>query len=66
MPKVMRVCKVCGKSYEACHTPNWGVFRWRDIACSYECASEYFRMVEEARSAGKTTAKTDTESESGA
>jgi len=52
MPKVTRVCKACGKTYEACHTPNPNqVFRWFDIACSQECAMEYLRRVEEARAA---------------
>lgn len=33
---------MCGKSYEACRTPNPnGVFRWREVACSYECAQQY-------------------------
>lgn len=49
MPKEMRICKTCGKEYEACHTPNRGVFRWRDIACSYECALKYIEAVEKAR-----------------
>lgn len=49
MPKVMKVCKACGKEYEACHTPNPGVFRWRDFACSYECAMKYIHDVEVAR-----------------
>lgn len=43
------ICKACGKSYVACRTPNPGVFRWRDIACSPECASEYISRVEAAR-----------------
>ena len=49
MPKVTKICKTCGKEYEACHTPNPGIFRWRDVACSPECAAEYFRAVEIAR-----------------
>ena len=49
MPKEMRICKACGKQYEACHTPNPGVFRWRDIACSYECAMKYIHDVQVAR-----------------
>lgn len=51
MPKVKRVCRVCGKTYEACNTTtkNSGVFQWRDVACSPECAAEYFRRVTEAR-----------------
>lgn len=33
---------VCGKVYEACKTLNTtGQFRWRDVACSYECGQKY-------------------------
>lgn len=49
MPKVTKICKTCGKEYEACHTPNPGIMRWRDVACSPECASAYFRAVAIAR-----------------
>ena len=49
MPKVMKICKACGKEYEACQTPNPGVFRWRDVACSPECAERYIRDVMIAR-----------------
>ena len=49
MPKVMKICKACGKEYEACRTPNPGVFRWRDIACSPECAEKYIHDVQVAR-----------------
>ena len=62
MPRVMKICKECGKEYEACHTPNPGIFRWRDIACSYECAQEYVRKVMEAR--GATISKPDEETKS--
>lgn len=51
MAKVMKTCRVCGKQYEACHTPNpGGVFRWRDVACSLECAREYFDSIDKSRS----------------
>ena len=49
MPKVMKICKACGKEYEACHTPNPGIFRWRDVACCIECAEKYIHDVEVAR-----------------
>ena len=49
MPKAMKICKVCGKEYEACHTPNPGIFRWRDVACSPECAQKYIYEVMVAR-----------------
>lgn len=49
MPKVMKKCKACGKMYQACATPSFGTFRWRDVACSLECAEKWFAQVEEAR-----------------
>ncbi len=51
MPKVTRVCRVCGKTYEACRSTDKiaGVFRWQDVACSLECGAEYLRRVNEAR-----------------
>lgn len=51
MPKAVKVCRVCGKQYEACRTAkkNIGVFQWQDVACSPECGAEYLRRVNEAR-----------------
>lgn len=49
MPKVMKTCKVCGKEYEACRTPNPGVWRWRDVACCYEHGLQYLHDVQVAR-----------------
>lgn len=50
MAKVTKTCRVCGKQYEACHTPNTtGVFRWRDVACSIECGRIYLERIEESR-----------------
>lgn len=50
MAKVMKECRVCGKKYEACHTPNTsGVFRWRDVACSIECGRIYLERIEQSR-----------------
>lgn len=41
-----KVCRVCGRTYEACHTANTAnIFRWRDVACSPECGAEYLRRV---------------------
>lgn len=46
----MKICKECGASYEACRTPTpKGLFRWRDVACSPECAMSYMNRVMEAR-----------------
>lgn len=47
-----KICKVCGKEYEACHTlrPNLNnEFRWQDVACCEEHGQEYLRMVMAAR-----------------
>jgi len=49
MPKAMKICKVCGREYEACHTPNPGVWRWRDVACCYEHGLQYLHDVQVAR-----------------
>lgn len=49
MAKTMLICKACGKEYEACRTPNPGIFRWRDVACSEECARKYIYEVQLAR-----------------
>lgn len=51
MPKVMKTCRVCGRSYEACRTVNntLGVFRWQEVACSPECGSVYLQKLNESR-----------------
>lgn len=51
MPIAKKVCRVCGKSYEACRSAkrDIGVFHWQEVACSPECGTEYLRMVNEAR-----------------
>ena len=44
----IKVCKVCGKEYESCHTlrPNMNSeFRWQDVACSPEHGAEYLRQI---------------------
>lgn len=60
MPKVMKTCRVCGRSYEACRTVNnaLGVFRWQDVACSPECGSVYLQKLNESR--GIQTEEPDT------
>ena len=48
----IKICRVCGKEYEACHTlrPNLnGEFRWQEVACCEEHGAEYLRRVLEAR-----------------
>lgn len=52
MAKGIKICKVCGKEYEACHTlrPNLNnEFRYQDVACSPECGAIYLSRVLEAR-----------------
>lgn len=50
MPNGTRICKVCGKEYEYCHTvrPS-GVFRYQDVACCPEHGATYLREVQIAR-----------------
>lgn len=58
MAKVMKECRVCGKKYEACHTPNTsGVFRWRDVTCSIECGRIYLERIEQSRQPVSDVAK---------
>lgn len=48
MAKVMRICKNCGKEYEACYTQkpyNSKVYRWQDVACSPACGEAYLAAV---------------------
>ena len=42
-----RICRVCGKPYEACHSlaPVITTFRWQEVACSPECGAEYLRRI---------------------
>lgn len=55
MPKVMKVCRVCGDTYEACRTSKvTNTFRWQDVACSPECGAEYLRKIKLSRELGIT------------
>lgn len=51
MASAKRICRVCGKEYEACRSANRrpGVFYWQEVACSPECGQVYLRRIEEAR-----------------
>lgn len=54
MPKMKGVCRVCGKEYEACNTPNFtNTFRWQDVACCRKCGEEYLRRVLASRKKDK-------------
>lgn len=59
MATAIKQCRVCGKSYEACHTTRHvaGVFRWQDVACSPECGSVYLARIEESRRVKPVDAK---------
>ena len=56
MAKGVKVCKVCGKEYEACHTlrPNLNSeFRWQDVACCPEHGAVYLARILESRGEAK-------------
>lgn len=57
--RVQKPCKVCGKLYTPCSDceNDKVIFRWRTVACSYECGQEYLKRVMEARS--NNTAKNE-------
>jgi hypothetical protein len=47
-----KICRVCGKEYESCHTlrPNLNSeFRWQEVACCPEHGQEYLRKILESR-----------------
>lgn len=51
MNTATKVCKTCGKTYEACRTvrSNSSVFRWQDVACSPECGQKYLTAIKISR-----------------
>lgn len=51
MAKATRICRVCGKEYEYCHTIRKidDIFRYQDVACSPECGAIYFAKIDESR-----------------
>ena len=53
MAKGIKICRVCGKEYEVCHTqrPNLNnEFRWQEVACSPECGQIYLQRIIDSRS----------------
>lgn len=51
-----KICKWCGKEYEACHTIfNGNFYRWQDVACCVEHGALYFDEV--ARDRGEVLPK---------
>ena len=59
MATAIKVCRVGGKEYEACHTLKRvaGVFRWQEVACSPECGSIYLAKIEASRAVTPTENK---------
>lgn len=51
MTTATRICKVCGKEYEYCHTLRRvdGIFRYQDVACCPEHGSIYLAEIEASR-----------------
>lgn len=51
MNTATKICKACGKTYEACHTfrRDSSVFRWQDVACSPECGQQYLTAIRISR-----------------
>lgn len=46
MANTTKICRVCGKKYNACRTlSNTGVFRWQDVSCSPECGNIYLAKI---------------------
>lgn len=55
MGKSVKICRVCGKEYEACRSANVsGLFRWQDVSCSPECGAEYLRRINLSRMTEKS------------
>jgi len=62
MAQGVRKCKVCGVEYPYCKTLNYsGSFRWQDVACCPEHASEYFHAI--AISRGEVIAEAEEQAE---
>lgn len=56
MAKGIRICKVCGREYEYCHTARKtpGIFRWQDVACCQDHGSIYLSRIIASRSGSPT------------
>lgn len=53
--KKMIPCRVCGKLFEPCATcqAHNDIFRWRNFACSRECAEKYIAETITYRNSSK-------------
>ena len=65
MASVIKVCRICGKEYEACRSANRsaGVFRWQEVACSPECGTAYLDKINESRKLAETPKKSSRKKE---
>lgn len=59
MRKATKICRICGKEYEACK-PAIGATagRWQDVACCVEHGAEYFARIAESRGEAETKPET--------
>lgn len=62
MPKQTKVCRVCGKTYDACGSARTGRVNWREVACSPSCGVRYFEMVGGSRVSNAAQKATDGDS----
>ena len=55
-------CRVCGKLFEPCATcqSDNSMFRWRNFACSIECAQKYISETIAYRESLKQSKNSDT------
>ena len=62
MERLRKICKLCGKEYEACFTPRvpGDGDRWQDVACCPEHGAEYIATVIAARLAAKGSVADET------
>lgn len=60
--KVQKPCRICGKIYSPCSDceNDKHAFHWRTVACSKECAMEYFKKIEESRKPQNNTYEVST------
>lgn len=62
MRNATKICRICGKEYEACKPSFSGsVSRWQDVACCVEHGAEYFDRIAKSRGV-QTVASTTVES----
>lgn len=57
--KVQKPCRICGKMFTPCADceKDKTMFHWKRVACSPECAKEYFKKIEASRQPEKEFAE---------